>query len=64
MLKSFRMNSFSITVIDKWNNLTDDIVNSSAVLSFKTMYDRYMGGQKHHVFTINMPCTSDNCMKK
>ena len=39
-LKSFRINSFSIRAIDKWNNLTDDIVNSSTVLSFKTMYDR------------------------
>ena len=39
------MNSFSIRAIDKWNNLTDDIVNSSTVLSFKTMYDRYMGDQ-------------------
>ena len=27
-------------------NLTDDIVNSSTVLSFKTMYDRYMGDPK------------------
>ena len=43
VLKSFRMNSFSIRAIDKWNNLTEDFVNSSTVLSFKTMYDRYMG---------------------
>ena len=40
--------SFSIRAIDKWNNLTDDIVNSSTVLSFKTMNDRYMGDQKYH----------------
>ena len=48
VLKSFRMNSFSIRAIDKWNNLTDDIVNFSTMLSFKTMYDRYMGDQKYH----------------
>ena len=38
VFKSFRMDSFCIRAIDKWNNLMDDIVNSSAVLSFKTMY--------------------------
>ena len=43
VLKTFRMNSFSIRARDKWNNLADDTVNSSTVLSFKTMYDRYMG---------------------
>ena len=52
VLKSFRMNSFSIRAIDKWNNLTDDIVNSSTVLSFKTMYDRYMGDQEYHTGDI------------
>ena len=52
VLKSFRMNSFSIRAIDKWNNLTDDIVNSSTGLSFKTMYDRYMGDQKYHTGDI------------
>ena len=52
MLKSFRMNSFSIRAIDKWNNLTDDIVNFSTMLSFKTMYDRYMGDQKYHTRDI------------
>ena len=52
VLKSFRMNSFSIRAIDKWNNLTEDIVNSSTVLSFKTMYDRYMGDQKYHTGDI------------
>ena len=52
VLKSFRMNSFSIRAIDKWNNLTDDIVNSSTVLSFKTMYDRFMGDQKYHTGDI------------
>ena len=39
VLKSFKMNSFSIRAIDKWNNITDDIVNSSTVFSFNTMYD-------------------------
>ena len=34
------------------NNLTDDIVNSSTVLSFKTMYDRFMGDQKYHTGDI------------
>ena len=48
----FRMNSFSIRAIDKWNNLTDDIVNTSTVLSFKTMYDRFMGDQKYHTGDI------------
>ena len=38
--------------IDKWNNLTDDNVNSSTVLSFKTMYDRYIGDQKYHTGDI------------
>ena len=52
VLKSFRMDSFSIRAIDKWNNLTDDIVNSSTVLSVKTMYDRYMGDQKYHAGDI------------
>ena len=52
VLKSFRMNSFSIRAIDKWNNLTEDIVNSSTVLSFKTMYNRYMGDQKYHTGDI------------
>ena len=45
VLKLYRMNSFNIRAIDKWNNLTDDIVNSSTVLSFKTMYDRYGGSE-------------------
>ena len=52
VLKSFRMNSFSIRAIDKWNILTDDIVNSSTVLSFKTMYDTFMGDQKYHTGDI------------
>ena len=43
VLKSFRMNSCGIRAIDKWNNLTDDIV---------TMYDRYMGDQKYHTGDI------------
>ena len=46
--KSFRMDSFCIRAIDKLKNLMDDVVNSSAVLSFKTMYGRYMWDQKYH----------------
>ena len=34
-LKSFRMNSFCVRAVNKWNDLTEDIVNSSTVLSFK-----------------------------
>ena len=44
MLKSFR--------IDMWNNLTGDIVNSSTVLSFKTVYEKYLGDQKYHTGDI------------
>ena len=52
-LKSFRMHSFCIRTIEKWNDLTEDMVNSSAtVLSFKTMYDRYMGDQKYQTGDI------------
>ena len=42
-LKLYRMHSFCIRTIEKWNDLTEDMVNSTTVLSFKTMYDRYMG---------------------
>ena len=51
-LKSFRMNSFCVRAVNRWNNLTEDIVNSSTVLSFKTMYDRYMGDQKYQTGDI------------
>ena len=51
-LKSFRQNSFCVRVIDKWNALPDDMVNTSTVLSFKTMYDRYMGDQKYQTGEI------------
>ena len=36
-----------IRTIDKWNDLTEDMVNSTIVLSFKTLYDGYMGDQKY-----------------
>ena len=42
-LKTFRINSFCIKTMNEWNSLTNDIVNSKTVLSFKTIYDRYMG---------------------
>ena len=53
VLKLFRMDSFCIRAIDKWNNLMDDIVNSSAVSCFQTMYSRYMWDQKktQYIFT-------------
>ena len=44
--KSFRMNTFCVRVVNRLNDLTEDIVNISAVLSFKTLYDIYMGDQK------------------
>ena len=49
-LKTFRLNSFCVRTINKWNSLTDEIVNSKTVLCFKTKYDRYMGNNK---FTTN-----------
>ena len=52
-LKSFRMNSFCVRAVNKWNDLTEDIVNSSTVLSFKTMYDRHMGDQKYQTGDIH-----------
>ena len=51
-LKSFRMNSFCVRAVNKWNDLTEDTVNSSTVLSFKTMCDRYMGDQKYQTGDI------------
>ena len=51
-LKSFRMNSFCVRAVNKWKDLTEDIVNSSTVLSFKTMYDRYMGYQRYQTGDI------------
>ena len=36
-LKTFRMNSFCVRTINKWNSLPDDIVNSKTVLSFITI---------------------------
>ena len=36
----------------RWNDLTEDIVNSSSVLSFKTQYDRFMGDQKYQTGDI------------
>ena len=51
-LKSYRMHSFCIRTIEKWNDLTEDMVNSATVLSFKTMYDRYMGDQKYQTGDI------------
>ena len=46
-LKTFRMNSFCVRTINKWNSLPDDIVNSKTVLCFKTKYDRFMGFNKY-----------------
>ena len=51
-LKSYRMHSFCIRTIEKWNDLTEDMVNSATVLSFKTMYDRYMWDQKYQTGDI------------
>ena len=51
-LKSYRMHSFCIRTIYKWNDLTEDMVNSAIVLSFKTMYDRHMGNQKYQTGDI------------
>ena len=51
-LKSFRMNSFCVRVVNRWNDLTEDIVNSSSVLCFKTQYDRFMGDQKYQTGDI------------
>ena len=38
--KTFRMNSFCVRSINKWNPLPDDI-NSKIVRQFKTLYDRH-----------------------
>ena len=48
-LKTFRMNTFCVRTINKWNSLPDDIpvVNSKTVLCFKTKYDRFMGFNKY-----------------
>ena len=35
-----------------FSTLTEDMVNSATVLSFKTMYDRYMGDQKYQTGDI------------
>ena len=43
VLKTFRLNSFCVRTTNKWNSLPNDIVNSKTVLSFKTLYGRYMG---------------------
>ena len=51
-IKSFRMNSFCARVVNRLNDLTEDNVNSSTVLSFKTQYDRYMGVQKYQTVDI------------
>ena len=51
-LKSLRINSFCVRVVNRWIDLTEDIVNSSTVLSFKTQYDRYMGDQKYQTGDI------------
>ena len=45
-LKNFRLNSFCIRSINKWNELPSEIVNATSVLSFKTLYDRYMADSK------------------
>ena len=41
-LKTFRMNSFCVRTTNKWNGLPNDNVNSTPVLSFKSLYDRYI----------------------
>ena len=51
-LKSFRINSFCVRVVNRWNDLTEAIVNSSSVLSFKTQYDRFVGDQKYQTGDI------------
>ena len=45
-LKTFRMNSFCVRSINKWNALPDDIVNSKTVLQFKSLYDIHKGFRK------------------
>ena len=44
-LQSIRMKSFYVRMVNKWN---EDTVNLSTGLSFKTVYDRYMGGTYKH----------------
>ena len=46
-IKTFRLNSFCVRSINKWNELPNDIVNAASVLSFKTLYDRHMGEVKY-----------------
>ena len=55
MCKTIRMNSFCVSVssINKWNALQDDIVNSKTVLQFKT-YDRHMGFSKFITEAISL----------
>ena len=51
-LKTLRLNSFCVRTIDRWNDLTEEIVTSTTVLSFKTLYDRYMGDKKYQTGDI------------
>ena len=39
--KSLRLNMFPVRSIDNWNNLSEDIVLSDSVASFKTKLDKY-----------------------
>lgn len=39
--KSLRLNTFPIRSIDNWNNLSEDIVLSNSVTTFKTKLDKY-----------------------
>ena len=51
-LKTLRLNSFCVRTIDRWNDLTEEIMTSTTVLSFKTLYDRYMGDKKYQTGDI------------
>ena len=50
-----RRNSFSIRVVDSWNNLTHEIVNAPSVNSFKNQLNSFW---KHHPSKFEPTCYS------
>ena len=51
-LTSLRQKSFCYRVVDHWNNLTEEIVTSKAVTSFKTLLDKHLVNERFDTIEI------------
>ena len=50
--KSIRLNSLSHRVINEWNSLPTELVNSKSVLTFKTALDKLWIGKRTDISNI------------